>query len=103
MRHDAVLKHLRLGDLPGVTAREFVRSAFGRRLGRSGFRIVVCLLIVLGASNEVSGASSQDFVARAEAYRAKGNLRASIIELKNALQKDPRNPDARLSLGQVYI
>ena len=43
--------------------------------------------------------SPEDFLTRAEEFRAKGNLRASTVEIKNALQADPDNARARLLMG----
>ncbi len=40
---------------------------------------------------------------RAQAHREKGDLAASIIELKNAVQADRTNATVRLLLGQTYL
>jgi tetratricopeptide (TPR) repeat protein len=58
------------------------------------------LLAALGACEEPS---ADEFIRRAEAYRQEGNVAASIIELKNALQQQPRNAEARFLLGQSYL
>jgi len=58
------------------------------------------LLVALGACDDPS---AEEFIRRAEAYRQEGNFSASIIELKNALQKEPRNARARFLLGQNYL
>ncbi|MDB5920380.1 MAG: prsT [Massilia sp.] len=42
-------------------------------------------------------------VAEAREYRQTGDVNAAVIQLKNALQKDPDNRDARRLLGEVYI
>jgi putative PEP-CTERM system TPR-repeat lipoprotein len=42
-------------------------------------------------------------VAEAREYRQHGDVNAAVIQLKNALQKDPGNRDARRLLGEVYI
>ncbi len=34
---------------------------------------------------------------------SRGEVRESIIQLKNILQQDPENADARFSLGQIYL
>ncbi|MEE8538145.1 MAG: hypothetical protein V3S71_09060 [Acidobacteriota bacterium] len=94
---------LGLGERRRVMASETVEIASGRRLGRAGYGLVVCLLVLLGVCDEVSGASSQAYFERAEAFRLEGNFRASTIELKNALQQDPQNASARLSLGMNYV
>ena len=44
-----------------------------------------------------------EHVQRAREHQAKQELPASVIELKNALQKNPENRDARLLLGQIYV
>lgn len=60
--------------------------------------IVLSMLVACGAAND-----PQSRVQRAEEYLANGEFRASMIELKNALQEDPDNIDARVLLGEVSI
>lgn len=47
--------------------------------------------------------SSENSLERALAFREQGEISASIIELKSALQKDPENVETRISLGQIYL
>jgi putative PEP-CTERM system TPR-repeat lipoprotein len=42
-------------------------------------------------------------IAEARQYRQSGDIAAAVIQLKNALQKDPDNRAARRLLGEVYI
>jgi predicted Zn-dependent protease len=42
-------------------------------------------------------------IAEARQYRQQGDISAAAVQLKNALQKDPDNRDARRLLGEVYI
>lgn len=58
------------------------------------------MLLALGACEQPS---AEEFVERARDYRAKGDISASIIELKNALQQEPKNVQARFLLGQNYL
>ena len=53
------------------------------------------------ASNEVK--NIEQLLQRASEKRAEGKLRATIIDLKTVLQKDSKNAEARLMLGQVYL
>jgi len=44
-----------------------------------------------------------EHIQRAREYQNKREWQASVIELKNALQKNSKNQDARLLLGQIYL
>lgn len=67
------------------------------------------LLLVLALSAPLSGCDAtarlteQEHIERAKDFEDKGDLKGSIIELKNAIQKNPDSPQARLLLGQVYL
>ncbi|QBQ54473.1 XrtA/PEP-CTERM system TPR-repeat protein PrsT [Nitrosococcus wardiae] len=45
----------------------------------------------------------EEHIIRAKEYQGEGKIRATIIELKNALQKTPDNIEARELLGRVYL
>jgi putative PEP-CTERM system TPR-repeat lipoprotein len=47
--------------------------------------------------------SAADYVKAAEAHLAAGDVRAAAVDLKNALQKEPKNATARVMLGQTYV
>jgi putative PEP-CTERM system TPR-repeat lipoprotein len=59
-----------------------------------------CLVAACDTGEKVS---FEELVARAEAYRAAGEIRASLIELKNALLKQPDHAEARLQLAQAEL
>src|SRR4030067_1461809 len=46
--------------------------------------------------------TSQALVSEARQYQQKGDNDAAIIQLKNALQKDPDDSEARYLLGTIY-
>ena len=50
-----------------------------------------------------SGGSAESLVAEARQYRAKDELSAAVIQLKNAVQKSPDHRAARILLGEVYL
>jgi len=47
--------------------------------------------------------TSQSLIADARQYQQKGDLKAAIIQLKNALQKNPNDMEARYLLGVMYL
>lgn len=47
--------------------------------------------------------SENDLMAEASKYMARGESKAAVIQLKNALQQAPSNGQARLMLGQLYL
>lgn len=71
--------------------------------------LAIAVSLALAASAFLSGCdnasrlSTEEHIQRAVDFESKGNLQGSIVELKNAVQKAPTNPQARLALGEVYL
>jgi len=86
-----------------VTLLPRPHAGFIQRLPEKIRRLDFLALALLLALTGCDDPSAEEFVARAEAYRQERNFSASIIELKNALQKEPRNARARYLLGQTYV
>lgn len=63
------------------------------------------LALALMLANPVAnaGPAADPYIERAQQFLQKGDVNAGVIELKNALQKEPENTRARLLLGQSYI
>ncbi|HQT25546.1 MAG TPA: tetratricopeptide repeat protein, partial [Burkholderiales bacterium] len=59
---------------------------------------LISAVVLGGCSRE----TSQEYFNDAQRYHAKGDNKSAVIELKNALQKDPNNGDARFLLGEIY-
>lgn len=59
--------------------------------------------IALSGCDRASNLTEQEHIQRAKDFEDKGNLKGSIIELKNAILKNPNSPQARLLLGQAYV
>lgn len=79
---------------------------FRGRVQRSGLghtRARCAALTLALALAGCSGNSPSAFVASAKTYMAKGEYTSSIIQLKNALRKDPKNAEARYLLGQSEL
>ncbi|HET9144885.1 MAG TPA: XrtA/PEP-CTERM system TPR-repeat protein PrsT [Sphingomicrobium sp.] len=68
----------------------------------SGPRLSAALMLVvaLAACNKQS---AEDYIRSAQTARAAGNMSAAIIDLKNALQLEPKNQTARLLLARYYL
>jgi len=69
---------------------------------------LVAALAVLAAAalffwNRQSHFSERESLTRAQAFMAAGQLQAATIELKNALQANPRNTQTRLSLARLFL
>ena len=72
----------------------------GRLVG-TGWAIVLLLCSTsLGACDSKS---AEQYIRAAEADRAAGRMSAAIIDVKNALQKDPKNLSARVLLARFYL
>jgi len=65
---------------------------------------VICVLTLLVSLTACQSSLSVDrLMAEAQRYRQQGETQAAIIQLKNAIQKDPEFQQARVLLGQIYI
>jgi len=63
--------------------------------------IIVIALVLLGACGD-SAKTDEQFVFDAQALYEKKDVNAAVIELKNALQQNANNAEARALLGRIY-
>lgn len=85
----------------GLSSDLDVIGRAGRRL-RAG--VLAALLVSAGTATLLPPpAWGATFLERAQQYFDDGDLNSSLIELKNALQRDPDNAEARLLLGKVHL
>lgn len=59
--------------------------------------------LVLPGCDGIGGRSAEEHIERAKDMQAQGDWKGGIIELKNAVQKDPDSTQARFLLGQLYV
>ncbi len=59
--------------------------------------------VAISGCNSTSSLTEQEHIQRAKDYEDKGNLKEGVIELKNAIQKNPDSAQARLLLGNIYL
>ncbi len=62
--------------------------------------VTLFLLLISSAGYAIT---AQDYIDRAKTYIEEDERRAGIIELKNALQVNPKSIEARLMLGEIYL
>ena len=65
------------------------------------FRIFAFALVLLAACN-ASPPSIDRLLAEARQYQQKGDLKAAVVVLKNILQQDPQQGEARYLMGLVF-
>lgn len=61
------------------------------------------LALLLAAPPLATAAAVDDYIAEARTFVDKGEIKAAVIQLKNALREDPTSVDARLMLGSLYL
>ena len=64
--------------------------------------IVIVVVCCMGGMNAQATTVDQ-YIQDAKQYQQKGEYRAAIVQLKNALQKDPKRFQARILLAQSYL
>lgn len=68
--------------------------------GQIALLLIVSLILVACGKTDISDV---EHVNRAKQYQTTGDFKATLIELKNALQQNPKNSEARLLLGELYV
>jgi putative PEP-CTERM system TPR-repeat lipoprotein len=63
---------------------------------------MIASLLMISACDQSKRYTDQEFLQRAKDFQSQGKLSSAVIELRNALQKNPKNPEARLRLGEIY-
>lgn len=69
-------------------------------------RSLICAVLVatlVAACDSGGPLTEKDLVSKAEAHVEQGQLGAAVIELKNALQQNPKSMEASWLLGEVYL
>ena len=69
----------------------------------SALLIATLISVSLPGCGRFSNATPEELIQRAKDKQAKGDISGGIIELKNAVQKDPNNAQARFLLGTLYV
>ena len=69
---------------------------------RTMFAMAMAALLSLSACAQDPAVAKQRYVDKAQSYFAKGEYNEAIIQLKNALQIDPKFPPAVHLLGRTY-
>jgi putative PEP-CTERM system TPR-repeat lipoprotein len=59
--------------------------------------------MMVGGAGCEGGRSAAEHIEKASDFSATGDFRSAVVELKNALQAEPENVDARWQLGQIYV
>lgn len=83
-----------------------MKHALSDRYGRLRLGLRVLLLVVLaalGGCDLLGERTVEDHLAAASEHEADGELRAALIELRNAVQKDPQSAVARERLGLMAL
>lgn len=77
-------------------------DCFGK-LRKVAFLAAITVLPVLSGCDRLGTPTPEQHIQKARNLEGKGDLRSSIIELKNALEKNPNDAEARLLLGKIYV
>ena len=68
---------------------------------------ILSTILLLGTSipayAAVHNEKSAEFIKDANAYLKKGDVKSAIIQLKNAIVAEPKNPENRIALADLYL
>lgn len=86
----------------GCTIDILERAGMARKRSGSELILSIALISAFALGGCSRGESSSEYLKDAQNYHAHGDNKSAIIQLKNALQKDPNNGEARFLLGEIY-
>ena len=64
--------------------------------------LILAALLFTVACDPTRHFTDQDYLKRAKEFKAQGKVDSAVIDLKNAAQKNPKNSEVRLLLGEIY-
>jgi len=59
--------------------------------------------ILASCSDQANQQDAADYITRSEAYQSQGQFRAAMIEIRNAIQANPENPDFVIQYANLLI
>ncbi len=65
--------------------------------------LLLALPLLTGCNNNTDSSEALSHVARAETYADQGQFRSALLEVKNAIQKDPNNVEHIVRLADLYL
>lgn len=74
-----------------------------KQAGRLALATIIITFGVLAVGCDVGLLSEDEHINRAKDYQEAREWQFAFIELKNALKQNPKNPEARWLLGQMYL
>ena len=65
--------------------------------------LLIALPLLSGCNNSPDSSEALSHITRAETYSDQGQYRSALLEIKNAIQKDPNNVGHIVQLADLYI
>lgn len=65
--------------------------------------LLVALIVVVLTGCDAFNKTAEEYLSASRAYYEKGEYTASLIEIKNAIQQSPFNPEVRLLSARIYL
>ena len=83
-----------------MTRKTTQRSLPGLILAGS---LLLAFPLLSGCNNNPDSSEAMSHISRAETYSEQGQFRSALLEVKNAIQKDPNNVEHILRLADLYL
>ncbi|WP_144776659.1 tetratricopeptide repeat protein [Marinobacter maritimus] len=83
-----------------ITKQTTLKTFSGLALAGS---LLLAMPLLTGCNNNTDSSEATSHVTRAETYADQGQFRSALLELKNAIQKDPNNVQHIVRLADLYL